>query len=77
MQQKVGKPYTTIKFTAGGTNFIVATGGTETTLVIVKFIHLQVQELLQFLELQLLCAPVNNVVSYMVVAGGGGGGKRL
>ena len=42
-------------------------------VVIVKFIHLQVQELLQFLLAGALTSA-NNQVSYMVVAGGGGGG---
>ena len=50
--------------------FITATGGTETTQVIIKFIHL-IQMATFTVSTAGTSAP-NNEVSYLVVAGGGG-----
>ena len=45
---------------------------------ILKFIHLQVQELLTVTKLATTSpAPVYNIVSYVVAAGGGGSGGSI
>ena len=63
------------EFTAGGTNFIVATGGTETTCGNCKIHTFTGPGTFAVCRIATVCAPANNEVSYMVVAGGGGGGK--
>jgi hypothetical protein len=56
--------------------YIVASGGTSYLLMeILKYILLQVQELLQFVQLG---NPLGSTtVDYLVVAGGGAGGSML
>jgi hypothetical protein len=63
------------EFTAGGTNFIVATGGTETTCGNCKIHTFTGPGTFAVCRIATVCAPANNEVSYLVVAGGGGGGK--
>ena len=63
------------EFTAGGANYIVATGGTITTSGDCK-IHTFTGPGTFTVSTAAVCAA-NNVVSYMVVAGGGGGGGSV
>ena len=63
------------EFTAGGSAFIVATGGTVTTCGNDKIHTFTGPGTFTVAQIATTCAPTNNVVSYMVVAGGAGGGS--
>ena len=62
------------EFVGGGSNFIVASGGTETTCGNCKIHTFTGPGTFTVSQIATTCAPTNNVISYMVVAGGGGGG---
>ena len=64
------------EFTSGGSNFISATGGTETTCGNCKIHTFTGPGTFTVNQIATSCAPTNNVVSYLVVAGGGGAGSK-
>ena len=64
------------EFTGSGSNFIVASGGTETTCGDYKIHTFTSPGTFTVSQIATTCAPTNNVLSYLVVAGGGGGGAR-
>ena len=64
------------EFITGGSAFIVATGGTESTSGNCKIHTFTGPGTFTVSQIASVCAPTNNVVSYMVVAGGGGAGSK-
>jgi len=62
------------EFTSQGSSFIVASGGTITTCGNCKIHTFTGPGTFTVCRIATVCAPTNNVVSYMVVAGGGGAG---